>query len=522
MLVWLHMLVCLFILLIGVVGTSSELDIVRDRTLDCDLLGRTYEPTALVAWTALGNLPNAQLCFIGQLDSLEYLHRCLGWKILSTQSCLDQCDLCVVQQQLTAVQLKMFSAATNYVWFRHPALENDESAHGVAVALANRSLDEVPTTRLQFFPDFKAESISLWLGAASRWHTVHLSHTSLGLVNFRAVSWAGSSSQLELLDYVRAPTTRYELSAVTIARNEGPYVEEWLRVHLVVGVQHFFIYDDESNDDFAERLAPYVQLGVVTLIQLDRVEGRRSSMQEYAFAHFIVHYAHLNDWYAVIDLDEFVYPHARHCSAAGTTPVLRRILASLHDDVQEVRCPWKTFGSNGLVDRPMFTTTAYTRRQTLQRRHVRETGHCAKEYWGRMGKSFHRGLSCRILNPHHCALPSLAANRENYAEDAVLHRFTDIKLNHYASRTLVEYLQKKTDAAWDTIANRGRPRQAAEWEHRDCNDEEDFDIQCWAQVALATWSLEPGQFFSFISESILDQPTVIVPVSASSELPASH
>src|SRR5690348_6409443 len=59
---------------------------------------------------------------------------------------------------------------------------------------------------------------------------------------------------------------RYYLSACAIFRNEAPYLAEWLVFHLGVGVEHFYLYENNSTDDFESVLAPFFERGEVTLV----------------------------------------------------------------------------------------------------------------------------------------------------------------------------------------------------------------------------------------------------------------
>ena len=43
-------------------------------------------------------------------------------------------------------------------------------------------------------------------------------------------------------------------SLCAIAKNEDHYIEEWLCFHRAVGVQHFFIYDNDSVKSLRELL----------------------------------------------------------------------------------------------------------------------------------------------------------------------------------------------------------------------------------------------------------------------------
>ncbi|MBQ6975183.1 MAG: glycosyltransferase family 2 protein [Selenomonadaceae bacterium] len=44
----------------------------------------------------------------------------------------------------------------------------------------------------------------------------------------------------------------YDLVVVTIVRDEAPYIKEWIDYHLLAGVNHFLIYDNESSDNLKE------------------------------------------------------------------------------------------------------------------------------------------------------------------------------------------------------------------------------------------------------------------------------
>ncbi len=57
---------------------------------------------------------------------------------------------------------------------------------------------------------------------------------------------------------------REGLALVLIAKNEAPYLEEWINFHFKQGVSHFFIYDNDSTDNTYEILKPFVDSGAVT------------------------------------------------------------------------------------------------------------------------------------------------------------------------------------------------------------------------------------------------------------------
>ncbi len=51
----------------------------------------------------------------------------------------------------------------------------------------------------------------------------------------------------------------YDLAVVAIFKDEGKYLREWVDYHLLAGVEHFYLYNNDSSDDYAKVLAPYVE-----------------------------------------------------------------------------------------------------------------------------------------------------------------------------------------------------------------------------------------------------------------------
>lgn len=130
--------------------------------------------------------------------------------------------------------------------------------------------------------------------------------------------------------YVRPP--KYELSVCAQFRDEGPYLDEWLTFHVRAGVEHFFLYNDSSTDNFEEVLRPWMEAGLVTL---DHSRGRT---QEEIYTHCLGKARLKTRWLAFIDLDEFLF----------TPPGLPLSECLKHfEDSAAVFVFWKIFGSNG-------------------------------------------------------------------------------------------------------------------------------------------------------------------------------
>jgi len=131
---------------------------------------------------------------------------------------------------------------------------------------------------------------------------------------------------------------------------EGPYLREWVAFHRVVGVERFFLYDNDSDDEHLEALAPYVEDGTVEL----RHWPEYPMGQVKAYAHCVSEHARDSRWIAFVDVDEFLF-----CPRGRPLPeVLQR-----YERWPGVGVNRLTFGTSGHETRPDgLVVEAYTRR----------------------------------------------------------------------------------------------------------------------------------------------------------------
>jgi hypothetical protein len=89
------------------------------------------------------------------------------------------------------------------------------------------------------------------------------------------------------------------------ARNEGPYLLEWLAYHFSIGFEHAFIYTNDNTDGSERLLEALAAAGVITLIHNPR--GTHYGPQYKAYAHALNLLPQILDyrWCAAIDFDEY-------------------------------------------------------------------------------------------------------------------------------------------------------------------------------------------------------------------------
>lgn len=90
-----------------------------------------------------------------------------------------------------------------------------------------------------------------------------------------------------------------------IFRDEAPYLKEWIEFHIQEGAQHFYLYDNFSTDNPEHVLRPFVNHGVVTLINWPVRFVDRG--QEKAYDDCIKRSKSTCRWLVFIDIDEFLF-----------------------------------------------------------------------------------------------------------------------------------------------------------------------------------------------------------------------
>lgn len=128
---------------------------------------------------------------------------------------------------------------------------------------------------------------------------------------------------------------KYSLSICAIFKNEARFLREWIEYHSMVGIDHFYLYNNNSLDKFREVLQPYLDKGVVTLIDFPGEQ-----MQLKAYSDFYSNYSQETQWVSFLDIDEFICPNS-HLSIKDWIRAYERYPVIL--------IYWKMFGTSGLM-----------------------------------------------------------------------------------------------------------------------------------------------------------------------------
>lgn len=134
---------------------------------------------------------------------------------------------------------------------------------------------------------------------------------------------------------------KYNYAIVAIVKNEAPYIEEWINYHKKIGVEKFYIYNNDSTDNLIEVLRKYISEGSVDLINYP---GKKR--QCFAYNDAVEKHRYDCKYIAAIDLDEFILP-----LKTGNMSDFDKVLSKKYN-YGGLGIHWCCFGSSGHIHKP--------------------------------------------------------------------------------------------------------------------------------------------------------------------------
>lgn len=156
---------------------------------------------------------------------------------------------------------------------------------------------------------------------------------------FPSLSWSA--------DKITKNEYPYYLSVMAVFKNEGPYLKEWIEYHRLVGVEHFYLYNNNSTDNYLEVLAPYISTNIVELTDWPTTRTTPFENQVEALNHCLATKCRGSTfWLAHIDLDEFIVPVEK----SDLISFLSEFDEQTH--VGGIKMNWQNYGTSWLPSIP--------------------------------------------------------------------------------------------------------------------------------------------------------------------------
>ena len=235
-----------------------------------------------------------------------------------------------------------------------------------------------------------------------------------------------------------------------ILKDEDSFVEEWVAYHRLLGVDHFYLYDNDPRQPLKHLLAPHLDYVTVRpwLIEHDDRSYPGRNKQLKAYAHCLAYGADQYDWITFIDCDEFV--------ALEQHPNLKAFLSDF-EDYDAIALNWHIFGHNGYYDDPPgLIIESLTRRMREPRPRT---------------KSLTRpDAIASIDSAHRCQLKSgrkcVDANKRRYRDQLYPGKTHIAHVNHYECRSFVNWMRKPERDEAGALS--GDPTHAWRFSQEDC------------------------------------------------------
>jgi len=220
---------------------------------------------------------------------------------------------------------------------------------------------------------------------------------------------------------------KYEVSACAIFQNEAPYLKEWIEYHRLIGVEHFWLYNNSSTDDYKDVLKSYIKKGIVDLIDWPSPEDKDwTPYQKQAYCDCLKKATGKTHWLAVIDLDEFIVPN--------TCDTLQEFLLP-YGNCGGILVHWQMFGTSGYWEIPEGSLMT----ECLYRKGEKEA------HYNINVKSIVQPHRCQAFAVHHAIYKPGSSHHYPHDAGSGKIRIKQIQINHYWTRDEKFFREVKAD-----------------------------------------------------------------------------
>jgi hypothetical protein len=211
---------------------------------------------------------------------------------------------------------------------------------------------------------------------------------------------------------------------VAILKNENRFLDEWLIYHRLIGIDHFFLYDDDASLPLKKFLAPHNDyVTVIDWWQQNTVDLNRRGNQLAAYQHAVKNYIADYNWVVFLDGDEFIalYKHI----------YLKKFLAEFQSYVS-ISLNWHVFGHNGFFNDPTGLITSSLNRRMFNPFLAVKTITKTNAIYS-------------ITTAHYCELKygkRVDANQREYVDDVYEGKAAIAAVNHYLCRSFKTWMKR--------------------------------------------------------------------------------
>lgn len=224
----------------------------------------------------------------------------------------------------------------------------------------------------------------------------------------------------------------YNLIIAAVFKEEEKWLEEWIVYHLIVGVDHFVMFNNGDKEPSYSILKSYIDAGKVSYYDFPHGRG---DIQIVSYDLALHYFRHKTEWLAFLDLDEFAFP-------IHTNSLYPLLQPYEQEGIIGLNIPIATFGTSNLNHSPKLQTESFVYRAKTEhpsnytsKQFFRPLFHKTYEYGGNI-------LAPGMIDP----------NGKQTRYNKCFRSSNQLRINHYATRSLDDW-RKKVKRGWPI----GRP-----------------------------------------------------------------
>ncbi|TDO22363.1 glycosyltransferase family 2 protein [Pedobacter duraquae] len=207
------------------------------------------------------------------------------------------------------------------------------------------------------------------------------------------------------------------ICGVSVLRDEEKFLDEWLVYHKRLGINHFFLFDNDQKQNLGLYLQPHHTYTTV----IPWFDSNAEKTQIQAFRIALKDYINEFEWVIFFDVDEFV--------VLQSDRNLKYFL-SRYPNATAVSLNWHIFGHNGMIEDPeRLITSSLVKRMRNMSSEV---------------KTFTKVAAISSIQyPHYCELKfGLRINSSGEECSNTISKISIANINHYQCRSYNRWIKR--------------------------------------------------------------------------------
>ena len=134
------------------------------------------------------------------------------------------------------------------------------------------------------------------------------------------------------------------IAILTCFKNESHILKEWIEHYKNRGIEHIYMINDFSTDNYQEKIQQFLDIGFITIFNSDLItnkRGKQISLYNKYFYNIVKEEKY--KWFFVLDLDEFLY--------SPNEINLNKVIEK-YDHYSKLQIKWYNFGSSNFLKQP--------------------------------------------------------------------------------------------------------------------------------------------------------------------------